>query len=185
MSSISTAMPNGSSARPTAERGVAAGVAEHLHEQVGAAVDHGGGLVETGRDVDHAEHLDDALDAVEVAELGVERREDRERGHPRRPAAVVEREVATDLAAHDVGAVDRTVPADVHDAVVDDTAEIVGGGREHRRQHDAERFEPFRDHAAAYAAASAFVLTPQYMTSDATSALYSRAVPCFAWTPSR
>ena len=47
--------------------GVPSGVAEHLDEQVGAAVDHLGLVLEVGRRVDHAKQLHDVVDPVERA----------------------------------------------------------------------------------------------------------------------
>src|ERR1051326_6408558 len=45
-----------------------AGVAEDFDEQIGAAVDHFRRVVELRRRIDHAEELDDVIDAVERAE---------------------------------------------------------------------------------------------------------------------
>src|SRR5690606_8558279 len=44
--------------------GVAAGVTEDLQQQIAAAVDHRGRVVEIRGDVDHAEHFDHAHDVV-------------------------------------------------------------------------------------------------------------------------
>src|SRR3954451_16817572 len=60
---------------------VPAGLAEDLDEQIGATVDDLWRLVEARRDVHHAEHLHDALDAIEITEFGLHRGEDRQRGH--------------------------------------------------------------------------------------------------------
>jgi hypothetical protein len=64
---------------------VPAAIAEHLDEQVGAAVDHLGLVAELGHGVDHAQHLDDALDAIEVAQLGLHHRDQVEAGLARMP----------------------------------------------------------------------------------------------------
>lgn len=48
---------------------MAALVAVELDEQVGAAVDDGGGLSKVGGGVDHAEDFDDSLDLVQVADF--------------------------------------------------------------------------------------------------------------------
>jgi hypothetical protein len=58
---------------------VPTGFAEELHEQVGAAVDHRRRPVEARRAVDHPEYPHDPLDPLEIAELGLERRQDRDR----------------------------------------------------------------------------------------------------------
>src|SRR6266853_179521 len=42
-------------------------LAEHLDEQVGAAVDDFRVILEIGGGIDHPEHLDDVLQAVEIA----------------------------------------------------------------------------------------------------------------------
>jgi len=60
-----------------------AGRSPDLSDQVAEAVDHRRSQVEPGRAVDEAERLDPALDAVEIAELVLERGEDREGGEPR------------------------------------------------------------------------------------------------------
>ncbi len=67
-----------------------------LGELVRAAVQHARqvhavrAVRKSGCDVDHPEHLHDALDPVEVAELGLHRRQQRERGQPRRVATLLE-----------------------------------------------------------------------------------------------
>jgi hypothetical protein len=48
VSSISTAMSKGSSARPTALPRMASRLAEDVYEQIRTAVDHGRSLVEAG-----------------------------------------------------------------------------------------------------------------------------------------
>jgi hypothetical protein len=56
--SISTGISNGSSAIPTADRAPRPGVAEHLNQQVGAAVDDCWSPVEPRQAVDHPKDLD-------------------------------------------------------------------------------------------------------------------------------
>src|SRR5712675_3143610 len=55
---------------------VAAAVAEHLDKKIGAAVDHLRVILEIGRGIDHAEHLDDVLDAIEIAAERIPHRRD-------------------------------------------------------------------------------------------------------------
>ena len=125
MSSISTAMSKGSSARPTAVTGMASGLAEDLHQQVGTPVDHGRGLVEAGSNIDHAEYLDDALDAIEVAQLGVQRGQNGQPGEAGSPATVFEGDVAAHLPADNGPSTDRSVAAHIDQAVLDHATEVV------------------------------------------------------------
>src|SRR5918996_1030647 len=55
--------------------GMAAGVVEDLHQEVGAAVGDGGHVVEPGGAVDHNQQLHDPADPVERTELGPHGRE--------------------------------------------------------------------------------------------------------------
>src|SRR6266850_2920178 len=64
-------------------RVLADGLAEHFDHQVGEAVDHLGLVTEAVRRVHHAEHLDDAADLVEAAEVRAHRGEEREPDLPR------------------------------------------------------------------------------------------------------
>ena len=114
-------------------------------EQVGTAVDHRGRLVEPRRHVDHPEHLHDPAHAVEVTELGVHRGQDRQsRSSAPRSAPRSRVTVSPDLARDDRRSVDRSVPADVEEVAGTDAAQVVPGGREHRRQLDAELGQSFR-----------------------------------------
>src|SRR2546425_11618555 len=78
--------------------GVLALVAEHLDEQVRAAVDHLRLVGELGRAVHHAEQLHHALHAVEAAELGLHHREQREPDRARVLVALFHRELRAELA---------------------------------------------------------------------------------------
>ena len=127
-------------------------VAEHFDEEIRTSVDDRRHLVEAGRDVHHPEHLDDSVDSVEVSELRLKRRENRQRSESRGLAPLVECEIAADLSPDYFHPGYRSVAADVHCAVVDHAREVVGGRREHRWQHDAEGRKPLRDHDEAYAA---------------------------------
>ena len=66
--SISTGMPAGSEPMPDGGARVPAVLAEHLHHQVGEAVDDLGLLAEALDRVHHAQHLDDPLHLVEAAQ---------------------------------------------------------------------------------------------------------------------
>src|SRR5262245_63938941 len=104
--------------------------------------------VEARRAVDHPEHPHDPLDPVEIAELGLERRQHREPGHPRRLARLLQAEVGADLAGDPPLSILRAVAADPDQVAVDDAAEVVPYGWEHRRQHDPQLPHPLGDHPA-------------------------------------
>ena len=53
--------------------GVATGLAKHFQEQVARTVDDAGRVVETGRAIDHAKHLDDTHDVVEATDQALDR----------------------------------------------------------------------------------------------------------------
>src|SRR5262249_33028476 len=80
--------------------------------------------------------------------LGLECRQDREPSHPRRLARLLQAEVGADLARDPPLSVLRAVPADPDEVAVDDAAEVVPYGREHRRQHDPQLPHPLGDHSA-------------------------------------
>ena len=69
-------------------------VAPELEHQVGEAVDHRRRLVEAGRALDQPERLDPTGHPVELAELRLQRGEDRERRQARRLVALLDRELA-------------------------------------------------------------------------------------------
>ena len=73
-------------------------VAEHLGQQLGAAVGHQMLLGEVGRAVDQAHHLDDALDLVQVAHRGVQRAHQVDRHRARGGLAFFGVDVAAELA---------------------------------------------------------------------------------------
>src|SRR5262245_55985459 len=78
---------------------VATLLAEDLDHEIGEAVDDLGLLAEALSRVDHAEHLDDALDLVETAQHGARRTEEIAAHLARDLVAILRVEVATDLAA--------------------------------------------------------------------------------------
>src|SRR6266508_1342445 len=75
-----------------------AAIAEHRDEEIGTAVDHFRLLAEFRRGVDHAQELDDALDAIEVAQFGLHDGDQAQAGLAGVLVALLLREVATDLA---------------------------------------------------------------------------------------
>src|SRR5215831_8683661 len=90
---------------------VATLLAEDLDHEIGEAVDDLGLLAEALGRVDHAQHLDDALDLVEAAQLSARRAEEIDAHLARDLVAILRGEVAPDLAArgrlalHTAGAV--------------------------------------------------------------------------------
>jgi hypothetical protein len=76
---------------------VAPAIAQHSHEQVGAAVDHLRLVGEFRHAVDHAEHLDD-LDLVKAAGRQLRRREQTEADDLRMLVGLLDGDVASDLA---------------------------------------------------------------------------------------
>lgn len=98
---ISTGIPCGSSAMPTAVRatGVLAGLRpKQLVEKIRRSVDHLGHPVETGFDIAHAEQTHDAFDAVEIAKLPLEARQHGKRCRSRRRITFLHADVAPKLA---------------------------------------------------------------------------------------
>jgi len=82
-------------------------------DQVAEAVDNRGVVLEAGRAMDVTDDLQPLHDAVQVAELSLERREHRERGEPGRLVALLGRQVGADDALREERRpVERAVPGD-------------------------------------------------------------------------
>ena len=77
---------------------MAADVAEHLDQKVGAAVDDLGMVSEGRLGVDHAEELDHRLDARKLAKRGLGDREQLQAREPRRLIALLDRGVLAEPA---------------------------------------------------------------------------------------
>src|SRR5712672_838157 len=75
-----------------------AGLTEHFHHEIRKSVDHERLVSETFGRVDHAKHLDHALDPIEAAERGADLRQHDEASLPRRLSALLHREVLAELA---------------------------------------------------------------------------------------
>ena len=71
---------------------------EQLVEEIGCSVDYLRHAVEAGRGVDHAEQPYQPLDAIEIAELGLEAGEDRQRDGTRGRVAFLDGDVLANLA---------------------------------------------------------------------------------------
>ena len=110
--------------RGHADRGAAVttGRAEHVGEEPARAVDDRGLLREPGRARDEAEHGEHPLDAIEIAELGLQHRQRVQRAPARRLRALLDGEVVAEQArVHEHAVVvareltRRARPAAVHD----------------------------------------------------------------------
>ena len=129
-----------------------AGVSPHLQDQLREAVDHCGRLAEPGRAVDEPEGFHPARDPVQVAQLLLERREDREAGETGRLVCLLDRDVGVDLALHqDLLAVHRQMAGDVGEPVTDSN-EVERKldprrRRERPREREPELAEPLLDRA--------------------------------------
>jgi hypothetical protein len=141
--------------------GMAPGITEHLDQQIRAPIQDRRGLVETRGHVHHAKDLDNPLDPVQIAEFGLKGGENRQGRHPRCFATLLHSKISADLAAYHLVTSNRAMPAHVHQPFIDDTAEVVTGGRERRRQLDPQRLQPVSNrHGRSVAAALATILRP-------------------------
>src|SRR5882672_11636468 len=119
-----------------------------FEDQVGKAIDHGRLPDKAGRGIDHAENAHPLRYAIEIAERALQRTQHRQRGEFCRGIALLERQLAPNLAQRlrqrPFGTL-RTMPRD--DAAIPDQADIDEGQgnarrwREGRRQHQAESDE--------------------------------------------
>src|SRR5260221_5496826 len=75
-----------------------AGLTEHFHHEIGKSVDHERLVAETFGRVNHAKHLDHALDPIEAAERGADLRQHNEASLPCRLSALLHRKVLAELA---------------------------------------------------------------------------------------
>src|SRR5438477_880198 len=125
-------------------------LAEQLDEQVGGAVRDLRLVAELGHGVDEAEQLDHPLDAVEVAEGFTDRRQHVQRDEPCRLLALLDTELASELADELRPAVlERPMPGDEQDVTDRDRADVVADGRRHRWELDPELAQTrFRAHEA-------------------------------------
>src|SRR5215469_15273466 len=153
---------------------MAPGSTEDLDQQVRAPVDDRGRPVEAGGYIHHAEDLDDPLDPAKIAEFSLQGREDRQGRHPRRLAALLQGEIAADLAAHHLITRDRAMPAHVHQPLVDDAGEVVTSGGKRRRKLDPQGIEPVSDRPGALVRvlAQLAVAEPEHGVADADDVLF-------------
>src|SRR5262249_33598827 len=118
-------------------------LAEDLHHQIGEAVDHLWLGAEAFGRIDHAEDLDDALDLVEAPEKGPRRPQKLDTDLPGNLVAVLDGQIAADLAAHGGAAVPFGAMAREEQEVPDpDARDVVPQRLGRRRQADAELSNP-------------------------------------------
>src|SRR5262249_47255027 len=91
--------PAGERAHADRRARVATALAEHLDEEIGTAVDHLRMVLELGGRIDHAEHLDDLLDPIEIAAKRIAHGCDQHQSHRTRvPIAFLDRHAGAELA---------------------------------------------------------------------------------------
>src|SRR3954471_19024533 len=98
---------------PDGGAGMAPRVAEDVHQQIAAAVDDAGRVVEAGRAVDHAEQLHDRGHAIQGAELGAQDGQQIRPPPPARVGDLGQGQVAPDLALPEPRRVPRALAGDV------------------------------------------------------------------------
>ena len=98
--------------------------------------------------VDEADHLDDALDAVEVADGGLRHAEEVDGADACRLLAFLDRVLAADLAdeLHALGG-HRDLAGEEKQLAGDDEGHVVCGGLARNRQNDAKRLQSRFDFA--------------------------------------
>src|SRR5262249_9917190 len=123
---------------------VLAALAEHLDEEVGAAVDHLGLVLEVGHGVHHAEHLDHALHLVEAAELGAHHRDKVEAHGARVLVGLFHGVLAPDLALRPLAVLARAraLAGEEKKIARAHRVHVVGHRRRHRAELDFEVLQP-------------------------------------------
>src|SRR5260370_29289057 len=92
--------PTGKRAHADSGARVPPALAEHLDKEIGTAVDDFRVILEFGGGVDHPEHLDDILHAVEIAAEGILHRRDQHEPHTARVTiSLVNRHAGAELAS--------------------------------------------------------------------------------------
>lgn len=108
-------------------------------EEFGTAVDDFRVIVKIRRGVHHAEHFDDARDAIQAAELRTERGKDREADLSRGGLAGFEVEVASDDSGdHRLVRAQRAVAGDVGEVAGDHERLVQGDGFRRGREFESE-----------------------------------------------
>src|SRR5581483_8684496 len=137
--------------------GVPALVAEHLHHQIGGAIQHLRSVDEVRRRIDEAAEPHHAHHLVEIAERGLDLRQQVDRAAARRGGALLDGDARAELALGDQLA--RGVEANLagHEQQISsaDKADIVRNGSRGLVQRDAQRSQFLFDRAR-------HVLSPSY-----------------------
>src|SRR5215475_12174856 len=135
-------------------------LAEDLDHEIGEAVDDLGLLAEALGRVDHAQHLDDALDLVEAAQHGARRAEEVDTDLAGDLVAILRGEIAPDLAARGRLAIDaaRAMAGEEEQVAYADARHVVAPRLGRIGQGDAELLDPaFSAHGMASLAMDARV----------------------------
>jgi xanthine dehydrogenase large subunit len=122
-----------------ADRGAGMLLAEHLDEEVRAAVHHRRVVGELGHGVDHPEQLDDSSNSIEVAQLLLEHREQLQPDETGVRRRLFGRDVGADLALWRLAVGrHRHVARKKQQVPGAHGVRVVGGRRPHRRQPEPE-----------------------------------------------
>src|SRR6478609_8498141 len=117
---------------------VIAGLSPHVEYQLREAIDHRGSLAEAGRAVDEPECLHPPRDPVQIAQLLLQRCEDREAGEAGGLVGLLDRHVGVDLSLHeDLLAVHGQMARDIGEPVTD--ANELEGKLDPRRRREGPR----------------------------------------------
>ncbi len=148
--------------------GVPTRFTEDLDEQIGASIDDCRGLVESGRDIDHAEHLDYAGYTVKITQFGLQGGQDRQGSQTGSLFPVLEGQIGAHLAADDFVPADWPVAPDVDQVILDHATEIVARWGKHWGKDDSKLYEPRGCHARTIVAGVASTSTSgDHPTDDA------------------
>src|SRR5262249_29576841 len=142
---------------------VATLLAEDLDHEIGEAVDDLGLLAEALGRVDHAQHLDDALDLVEAAQHGARRAEEIDAHLARDLVAILRGEIAPDLAARRRLALDAAgaVPGEEEQVAHTDARDVVAAGLGRIGEGEAELLDAaFSTHGDSSLTAEVRVRSP-------------------------
>ena len=123
--------------------------AEYIDEQIRASIDHCRRLIESGSDIDHAEYLDDPSDAVEVSQLFLKCRQNRQRREAWRLAPLIEGKIPSDLSTNDAVSIDGSVTSDVDQVAVNDAGQIVPFRRKRLWKDHSKFGQSLSDHGGS------------------------------------
>src|ERR1700690_2955948 len=122
---------------------MAPGFAEHLDHEVGAAVDHLGMIAEIRLGVDHAEKLDQSLDAREVADRGFGDCEQLQAREARRFVALLDGSVLAQTPDHETAVrALRPLPGEEEEIARQAIGHVIGHRRRNGWKREAERGKP-------------------------------------------